>query len=423
MALVLWKQNAPFDTLNLPNGIFFRQNGSYFDRNLQAISYDPTAYISASSPTVKVGKVAVGAPGSMPSVVNSGTTKDAVLDFTIPQGAGAPSSFWGVNGHITWTWTPNAQGYLKANWANACLRMMELGIRTYRNAYAWTEDASGAITGSDGATFLDFINNFAAPCGIQVHPVLMATYSHPSLTSETLAYNFGFARGVEAATKLRGLVPWYELGNELEVWGLTSGQGNWWQDYVNAKFVIQRGMLCGMRDGIKSVDTVTPIMSPGGTWMHTGFYDNLLLGRGPDGSTGNMKLDWDITSWHHYLNNYVPNDDLEVMSGQGGFNLLAKLASWGKPIAITECGVISSKYSNDETQIRQALTGQYMLQRYWDVRKTYNIIHVSPYQLFDAASAGVTGDEMAYGFMANDGVTKKARYTDMQNFVKLHQSV
>lgn len=335
----------------------------------------------------------------------------------------AVSDFWGVNGHITWTWTPNAAPYLQANWAFACLRMLELGIKTYRNAYAWTEDATtGAITGSDAATFQNFINNFAKPCGIKVHPVLMATYSHPSLTTEALAYTFGYNRGVEAATALKGLVPWYELGNELEVWGLTSGQGNWWQDYVNAKFVIQRGMLCGMKAGIKSVDTVTPIMMPGGTWMHTGFYDNLLLGRGPDGSTGNQVFDWDLTSWHWYLNNYVPNDDIEVMSGQGGFNLLAKLASWGKPIYITECGAVSSKYSNTETSISQAMTGTYLLQRFWNVRNTYNIKHVSLYQLFDAASAGVTGDEMNYGLLANDGVTKKGRYTDILNYVKLHQN-
>lgn len=330
------------------------------------------------------------------------------------------SSFWGVNGHITWTWTPNATPYLKANWALACLRMLELGIRYYRNAYAWTEDASGNITGSDSATFLDFINNFASPCGIKVCPVLMATYSHASLTTETLAYNFGFARGAQAATALKGLVPWYEIGNELEVWGLTSGQGNWWQDYVNAKFVIQRGMLCGMVAGIKSVDAVTPIMSPGGAWMHTGFYDNLLMGRGPDGSTGNQVLNWDLTSWHWYLNNYAPNDNIELMTDQGNFNLLGHLASWGKPIYITECGAVASKYAS-ETAISQAVTGSYMMQRFWDVRNTYNIKHVSLYQLYDAASAGVTGDEMAFGLIANDSTTKKGRYADIQNFIKLHQ--
>lgn len=349
------------------------------------------------------------------------TDLKAWLNSTSGITLGAPSGFWGVNGHITWNWS-NATPYFKANWAFACLRMLELGCRIYRNAYAWTEDATtGAITGSDGNTFVDFITNFAQPCGIQVHPVLMATYSHPSLTTEQKAYDFGFARGVEAATKLRGLVPWYELGNELEVWGLTSGQGNWWQDYTNSKFIIQRGMLCGLRAGIKSVDTVTPIMSPGGTWMHTGFYDNLLLGRGPDGSTGNQKLDWDLTSWHWYVNNWAGNDDIEVMSDQGGFNLLAKLASWGKPIYITECGVVASKYSNDETQIRQAMTGNYLLGRFWSVREKYNIKHVSLYQLFDAAAQGVTGDEMAFGLLSSDGATKKARYTDLQSYVKLHQ--
>ena len=39
--------------------------------------------------TLKVGKTTTGAPGTQASVVNSGTAKDVVLDFTIPRGDGA----------------------------------------------------------------------------------------------------------------------------------------------------------------------------------------------------------------------------------------------------------------------------------------------------------------------------------------------
>jgi hypothetical protein len=339
----------------------------------------------------------------------------------VPAGTNAANKWlWGINGHITWS--TNAAPYYKANWAFSIIRLLELGATHYRNAYAWTEDATtGAITGSDAATFIDFIDNFATPAGIVVHPVLMATYSHPSLTTEAKAYTFGFNRGVEAATALRGRVLRYELGNELEVWGLKSAQGAWWQDYDNTKFSIQRGMICGMAAGIRSIDTVAKIMSPGGTWMHTGFYDNLFMGRGPDGSTGNQALVVDEISWHHYVNNYVPNDNPELMADQGNFNLFGHLATWGKPIIITECGAVASKYSNDETQIRQALFGNYCLARYWQVRKTYNIVGAMPYQLFDAAPNGAAADEMAYGMIGSDGATKKARYADLQSFVRGHQ--
>ena len=423
MALVLWKQNQPFDTLYLPTGFFFRQNGAYFDRNLQAISYDPTTVLPSSTPTVKVGDVYVGAPGSAPSVVNRGTQQNAILDFTIPKVG--KSDFWGINGHLTWTWTPNATGYLKANWAFACLRLLELGCKTYRNGYGWTEDGTtGAITGSDGNTFVDFITNFAQPCGIKVHPVLLMTYTHPIITDETSAYNFGYARGVEAATKLKGLVPWYEIGNEIETYALT-GRGQWYGDYDMTKFRKLRGLLRGTVAGIKSVDTVTPIMSPGGTWMHTAFYDNLLHGIEPDGSTGHPTLDWDLTSWHWYVKNYPGNDDIEVLSAQGGYNVLATIAAWGKPIYITECGAQASSYSGSDSALSAAImASNVLIDRFWAVRNTYNIKHVSLYQLFDAASAGTAGtaDEMNYGFMASDGSTKKGRYTDLMNYVSLHQT-
>lgn len=337
-------------------------------------------------------------------------------------GSSANKFQWGINGHLTWPASYGAP-YQKANWAFAILRMLELGVTHYRNAYAWSEDGTGAITGSDAAAFIDFCDNYAKPAGIIVHPVLMSTYSHASLTDETKAYNFGFARGVEAATALRGRVMRYELHNELEVWGLKSAQGAWWQDYDNTKFTIQRGVLCGKAAGIRSVDPVAKIMAPGGTWMHTGFYDNLYLGRSPDGTTGHQILNVDEISWHHYLNNWAPNDNPELMTDQGNFNLFGHLASWGKPIWITECGATASKYGNNEDQIRAAMVGLYGLMTYWNTRKTYNIVGCMPYQLFDAAPSGANADEMALGMLASDGATKKARYTDLLSFVRAHQFI
>lgn len=44
--------------------------------------------IGTGGNTLKVGKTTTGAPGTQATVVNSGTAKDVVLDFTIPRGAG-----------------------------------------------------------------------------------------------------------------------------------------------------------------------------------------------------------------------------------------------------------------------------------------------------------------------------------------------
>lgn len=351
------------------------------------------------------------------------TNGGAWIDLMPITDIGGASNFWGVNGHLTWNWTPNAQGYLKANWAQSCLRMLELGTKVYRNGYGWSEDASGNITGSDGNTFVDFITNFAQPCGLKVSPVFLMTYNHASITNEVSAYNFGFARAVEAATKLKGLVPWYEIANEIEVYALT-GRGGWYADYDTTKFNQLRGLLRGTVAGIKSVDTVTPIMGPAGTWMHQAFHENLLQGKGPDGSTGNPTLDWDLTAWHWYTNNYAGNDDIEILAGQsGGYNVLARMAGWGKPLYMTEIGAYNSPYADVEQDVSNALTGNFLMTRFWNTRNTYNIKHVSIYQLHDAASAGTPGtnNEMKLGLMANDGVTKKGRFTDVKNFIALHQ--
>lgn len=330
-----------------------------------------------------------------------------------------PSNFWGVNGHITWTWTPEARGYIPSNWKFAVHRMMELGVKVYRNGYGFSEDASGNVTSSDGNVFVDFITNYAKPHGIKVAPVLLMTYYHASIVDETTAYNFGFSHAVEAATKLKGLVPYYEMSNELETWSIT-GRGNWRGDYDMTKFKISRGLLRGTYTGLKSVDPFTPVMGGNGTWMHTAFYDNLLTGTNPDGTTGNPLLDWDLTGWHWYDSNYAGNDDIENATAQGNFNTIAKVASWGKPIFINECGSNWDSYSNSEAACQQAFTAR--LQKLWDIRKQYNIVHVAPYQLFDAASPGTPAGnrEMNYGMLASDGYSKKARFHDFKQFVQQH---
>lgn len=64
--------------------------------------------------TVAVGSVTTGAPGTDAAVVNSGTDRDLVLDFTIPQGATGAQGPAGQDGHtpiiITATTTDPGEG-------------------------------------------------------------------------------------------------------------------------------------------------------------------------------------------------------------------------------------------------------------------------------------------------------------------------
>jgi hypothetical protein len=50
---------------------------------------------------ISIGAVTTGAPGSLATVTNSGTSSAAVLNFTIPQGATGPAGSGGIGGNGT----------------------------------------------------------------------------------------------------------------------------------------------------------------------------------------------------------------------------------------------------------------------------------------------------------------------------------
>jgi hypothetical protein len=345
------------------------------------------------------------------------------------------ASFYAVNGHTTWNWTPNAGPYMKVNWGTAISKMQDIGMKTYRNGFS-TYYSGTTVTGSDASTFIDLIDNYATPGGITVWPVLLPDYANTryGAATEATAYQIGYDMGVQAA-QLKGRVPWYEVGNEMDADAITSGaaRGNAKSDYVNATYLLCRGAIRGMIAGIKSLDQSTPIMGPAGTWLHTSFYDMLLDGSTPSAPTtydATKIVGWDMTSWHWYVNNYPPNDDIENPTDQGSYNVLAHLATWGKPIYITECGVDvlggdgSVQYA-DETSIGNAIAGNYLFQRFYNVRNTYNIKMVCLYQLFDAASAGTptTDREMMFGLVANNSGAvgaNKGRYSIVKSFIASH---
>lgn len=78
------------------NAVWYARGGKYM-----GVTPIPTG-----SNTVTVGTTTTGAPGTQASVVNSGTAKDVVLDFTIPSGAGGAGGGDGV----TIAGAPKAKG-------------------------------------------------------------------------------------------------------------------------------------------------------------------------------------------------------------------------------------------------------------------------------------------------------------------------
>lgn len=300
---------------------------------------------------------------------------------------------WGINGHITW-------GAPYNNDAAQIAALTDLGMKSYRNGFSK----------GDLARFKAFITNSARPAGVIVYPVCLPNWNSPD---ESSAYAQGYTLGQEVAN-LQGLVPVYEVSNELDTFCLLGGQYNGDQPshFDNAKFCIARGLIRGVIAGIRSCDTKTPIVGGTGNWLHYGFTDMLRAGTQPDGTTGRPIVDWDITAWHWYSDMGDPEN-----AGFIHANLLAHLATYGKPIWINEYGVRQA-FAGDEATRTAYLTGVTCMGDWASKAATYNITHTAMYELFDD---GRTGDEGAFGLVLNDGVTPKAtRYAAAKSFVGSH---
>ena len=240
-----------------------------------------------------------------------------------------------------------------------------------------------------------------------MYPVLLPEKGN----NESNAYSIGRNLGIDAAS-LKGLVPAYEVGNELDLMCLKdiNSDGVLPEEYDNAKFSIARGLVIGMIDGIRSIDTVTPIVLGGITWFRYGFNDMLIQGRGPDGSTGHRIPEFEAIGYHWY------EGEIEDAIGNDGVhhNVLSHAKGWGKPLWITEFGVDSTPTST-EPQMSSRITS--LMDKWYTRASTYNIVHVAFYDLYDDTNLGGNG---FFGLVAKDGVTKKPRYSQVKSFIESH---
>jgi len=334
--------------------------------------------------------------------------------------------FYGANGHMTW----GSQAYVQSNWPNNAAALRDLGLMTYRNGYGANYNSSnGAITSSDGATFNSFMTAYP---DITVVPVLLprwsVAYDNTSAGTETTAYTMGYNLGVDAATKLGNKVPYYEVGNEYEN-GKVSGAGASKTDFDNTMFLQARGSVRGMIAGIHSVLPNAKIALAPGSWLHFGLWDMFADGTtpaAPNTVDSSKIISWDLSPWHIYTQNSTGADDFENLSGQPITNGMAKLASYGKPMIISEFGVntysgSTALYADDAAIIAAMTTKNYLFDKWYSIRNKYAVplIGVQLYQLADAAADG-SQNEMGFGITGSDGITKKGWYSAVKSFVATH---
>jgi hypothetical protein len=395
VALVLYFGNSVYHKTN--SGVFFCWMGSFWsltrDPRLGGTSPDGTAipsatYIIDSSNNVwtVVGGVIYRNNQTVGNTYNVslllwyggkiwhiGTNVFFVLsgndtwvrcsDPRIPTAA-TVGSFYGMNGHFDYTYTP----------AQIVSMLKALGCTTYRVG-------TGADSGQLNA-LLGLAQAFKA-AGMTLFVLIDHSLTDSSgnlFSNESVAYSAARATG---ATVAGALAPYgvtiYECGNELTRQNSTvmnfTYAGTKVTDFNNTNWPIMRGVMRGLIDGVKSIQ---PNAKCGINFCvaDTGASDALWDGMQPDGSGGHPVVRWDITTWH----NYEVYGDIFNIGQDGaspGFDLPTYCkARYGVPFIISEW--------NANPEDSQTFRGTYItshLGEFYQARKTHNIQSVIYFEL------------------------------------------
>jgi hypothetical protein len=319
----------------------------------------------------------------------------------IPCGTGTTGIFYGINGHVR---LPGV--YTNTSYAVQLSQLRDLGIALYRQDVSDEGEAQMVARLAQAAK---------AQC---VGVFVVLTPDAQGNPDESAAYQQGYRLGHDSAMTLKGLVQYYEVGNEYDNDAiLDSRSGDQPSVYDKARFVKARGAIRGMIDGVRSADPSAKIILCGLSWLHFGFSDMLHTGTQPDGSGGHPIPQWNITAWHWY-------SDMRDITCVGvrapggvclGVDVLQHLKStYGKPIWITEFGV---RPDNTEDDAGTFLVGKNALGGFVENAQKYDIQSVELYELYDDQDNGGDGN---YGVITNNGTTRKGRYDQVREFIRAH---
>jgi hypothetical protein len=319
-----------------------------------------------------------GAVSNDPRVVNAATS----------------GTFYGINGHYDYRYTP----------AQIVSIMKSMGCSTYR------------LGCTDDPTQLNAVTKLAQAfqsAGLTLFVLIdLSIYdsSRRMFASESIAYDRGQSCAATVATALAPYgVTMYECGNELTRAGDiildATNAGTKAVDFNNANWPIMRGVMRGMIQGVKSVQ---PGASCGINFCvaDIGASDALWDGMQPDGTGGHPTVRWDMTTWH----NFEVNGNIFNIGSDGsgpGFNLPAYCKSrYGVPFLLTEWNT-----GPEKTKAYRAAYIGAQFANYFTARKTENIQSVMYYELDSGDST--------FGLMI-DGAILSQPYEAFTSFIAGH---
>lgn len=328
-----------------------------------------------------------GGEGAPDAATDASSASDA------PDGAAADPYAWfyGVNAH-----------YEQGTASSAIDPNVQVGYLHDLGATMMRQDVGSADVATELASWSAPIRSG----GVLILPVILPDFT--GTESEQVAYDKSRALGLGIARNWASTGQhFYECGNELEN-RFTGGAGSDPSNYDESFYLAFRGTVRGLIDGVRAGDPQAQVAPAVGGWLHYGLYDMLMKGTEPNGTKGAPPVTWDFTGWHWYSD----MGDIEDAS-DSHVNVLAKLATYGKPIWITEFG-----FRPDGDQNHQAayITGDQALGKFYSKRATYDIRNATIYELFDFPSG-----DTDYGLFLVDGVTKKAAYGAVKSFIAAHR--
>lgn len=266
---------------------------------------------------------------------------------------------------------------------------------------------------------IDTVANTVIPgmSGVTVMPMIDAyPWDDPSLNggtpTEASAYAYAYSMAAYAATKFKG-VPVIEFGNEYDLDSHNqpiANDGANVSDYDNSTWPIWRGALRGYYDGWRSVDTAGTtkvIATASAGFLHLGWYQGMLNGTQPDGSTGHPVVKTDIIQLHWYSDGGDPENTWGVTGTN--YNVLKSLHdAYNLPIMFTEIG-INTDFTTAQAQTYISKT----IPELWAAKSTYGVIGFNWYELYDDP----TGN---YGIMTSSAAQKPIYATIKQAVAGLH---
>jgi hypothetical protein len=232
----------------------------------------------------------------------------------------------------------------------------------------------------------DAIASAAAAADVELLPVLFPPA--PAEDTEQAWYAAARAYGEECGRRYGEQVRHFELNNERDLRCMTKfpnggdRDGALASDYDPEKYAPVRGMLRGLAEGLRASQPQCLRMIDTGGWLHFGFIDLLVRDNVP----------FDILAWHWYSEMRDMTQPIESYSGS--YVVLDRLATYGRPVWITEGNVRNGTLANTEGE-----QAQYLVETIRRLRDTGKVGCYVTYELFDEPEIIWAGGEAYYGIV------------------------